>query len=448
MRALVFMLMLLAARAEACSMIALQARDGTRLADLDADAVTFYDFLQGHALPPNDDGYGLVFYNKPLLDPAQTYYATGADVWHLHNDAGVLEEALKALRDPGRQATLALGHARNGSGGSGSHPFTFTWGGRTYSFMHNGDLSNGAPGRMKEALLAGLLQSGWFAALPPSQWSNWRGDPGDVGSWIDSELLFHYLLSRILGACGDVATGLNRALLEDDYFGFDLREEIRPADPAAAPRSVINFVLCDGQTLYVYKNAARTDDSHRLSWRDFPSGLVGVLTDEPEGFQVLVQDELVVIPSVGRPEQLILGDLRSGQGGVRPPEASAPLPCAGGIVLKTPDEGGARPWDLSRSADTPDHPTGPGLISAWPNPCNPRTTIHIRQGEAAEVTVAIHDVQGRRVATLFDGWLSAGERDLPWYGRTDTGESVAGGIYFCVLTQGRACQSTKLLLIK
>jgi len=25
---------------------------------------------------------------------------------------------------------------------------------------------------------------------------------------------------------------------------------------------------------------------------------------------------------------------------------------------------------------------------------------------------------------------------------------VAGGIYFCVLTQGRACQSTKLLLIK
>jgi hypothetical protein len=57
-------------------------------------------------------------------------------------------------------------------------------------------------------------------------------------------------------------------------------------------------------------------------------------------------------------------------------------------------------------------------------------------------------VQGRRVATLFDGWLSAGERDLPWYGRTDTGESVASGIYFCVLTQGQACQSTKLLLIK
>ena len=428
MRVLLFIMVVLATRVDACSFVALLAQNGARLADVDADAAPFYDFLQSHALPPNDDGYGLVYYSKPVLDPTQTFYATGAEVWYHHNDAGALDEALEAVRDPDHQAILALGHARNGSGGTGSHPFTFTWRGRTYSFMHNGDLSNGA-GHLKEALLYGLVQSGWFDALAPSRWSNWLGNPEDVDSWIDSELLFHYLLSHIQDADGDVVAGLSRALLEEDYFGYDVRGDLRSADPAVNPPSIINFVLSDGQALYVYRNSRRTDESHQLSYRVLDSGLIGVLTDSPAGSQALDEDELVVIPPIGYPARLALGNPSPGRFVVTPsPDAGT------GFQRKAPRQGGAPP-EL-------------GLLSAYPNPCNSRTTIHLRLDEAADVQVAIFDVQGRKVATLFEGRLSAGERDLSWHGQRDTGESVASGIYTCVLTKGQTCQSTKLLLIK
>lgn len=428
MRVLLFIMVVLATRVDACSFVALLAQDGVRLADVDADAAPFYDFLQSHALPPNDDGYGLVYYSKPVLDPSQTFYATGAGVWYLHNDAGALDKALAAVRDPDHQALLALGHARNGSGGTGSHPFTFTWRDRTFSFMHNGDLSNGA-GHLKEALLFGLVQSGWFATLPPSRWSNWQGDPADVDSWIDSELLFHYLLSHILDADGDVVAGLSRALLEEDYFGFDVSEDFRSADPALSPPSIINFVLSDGQALYVFRNSRRTDESYQLSYRVFPGGLIGVLTGSPAGSQALEQDELVVIPPLGRPARLAMGNPHRERVVPTPPTDAGT-----GFQRKAPRQDGAPPEF--------------GLLSAYPNPCNSRTTIHLRLDEAADVQVAIFDVQGRRVAILFEGQLSAGERELSWQGQRDTGESVASGIYTCVLTRGQTCQSTKILLIK
>lgn len=445
MRPLLLMLLLLAIRAETCSFVAVLGREGARLAELDADASFYYDFLRDHARPPNDDGYGLLYYEKALVDPTQTFYATGEQVWHRHGDGGVLEAALAALRDPARGAVLALGHARNGSGGAGSHPFTFEWDGRTWSFMHNGDLSDGSAAGLKEALLSGLRQSGWYAPLSPVRRSNWKGDPDDVASWIDSELLFHYFMAAIIAAEGDVAVGLRRALREQDYFGFDVRADLVADDPASGPASIVNFVLADGRALYVYKNAAPDDVRHELSYRLWDSGLAGVLTDNAMGAQAVGRYELVTIPAQGGPARHL------------------------DVYADPPDDGmpaaarrGPRGWrQLSRNGavDSPRNTADSGevaatrppafaLLAAQPNPFNARTTIHLRLTEELDLSLAIHDLRGRAVATLYAGRLPAGDHALPWSGQTDAGLPAASGVYVCVASDGRTRQAARVLLLK
>jgi len=443
MPSLLLLLLLLAARAPACSFVAVAAREGRGLAGLDADAELHYRFLRDHARPPNDDGYGLLYYGlKPELSAGQVFHASGAGVWYGHGDGDgrVLDSALAALRDPARGAVLALGHARNGSGGTGSHPFTFDWGGRSYSFMHNGDLSSGTSADLKEGLLRGLSRSGWFALLPPSHWSNWKGDPRDVDSWVDSELLFHYLMRAVAEAGGDVSAGLTRALRERDFFGCDVAGDIRPARPGEGPASVINFVLSDGEALYAYRNSRPDDDAHLLSWRVHESGLAVVRTDECADARTLAPHELVVIPCRGH--VAVTADVYAAAAAAgprpRPDRQGRPAPRAGA--------GGGEPAPAATGDSPP--PADLAWLPATPNPGNPRTILRLRLGAERELRVAVHDLRGRHVATLFDGRAPAGELALPWDGAADTGAPAASGVFVCVADDGRAPRTMKLLMLR
>ncbi len=88
----------------------------------------------------------------------------------------------------------------------------------------------------------------------------------------------------------------------------------------------------------------------------------------------------------------------------------------------------------------------------FPNPFNPRTTIELAlpDGPAAvPVEVAIFDLRGRRVSSLFTGLLAAGRRHgFSWDGRDDRGRGLSSGTYFArAVVAGRA-HSTKLLLVR
>jgi hypothetical protein len=69
-------------------------------------------------------------------------------------------------------------------------------------------------------------------------------------------------------------------------------------------------------------------------------------------------------------------------------------------------------------------------LSGFPNPFNPAITIRLRLDAGADVRVTVHDVTGRRVGTLHEGRIEAGEMDLRWQGRTDSGQPVPSGLYF------------------
>lgn len=70
------------------------------------------------------------------------------------------------------------------------------------------------------------------------------------------------------------------------------------------------------------------------------------------------------------------------------------------------------------------------LAQNRPNPFNPCTTISFEVHAPTDVTLAIFDLTGSHILTLFAGEVSAGVHEVPWLGRDRTGRAVASGIYF------------------
>ncbi|MFO7652755.1 MAG: S8 family serine peptidase [Candidatus Krumholzibacteriia bacterium] len=97
-----------------------------------------------------------------------------------------------------------------------------------------------------------------------------------------------------------------------------------------------------------------------------------------------------------------------------------------------------------------DLPQASGLaLRAAPNPFNPRTVISFELTRPGAVTLAIHALDGRRVATLVAGeTLAAGPHTRSWDGRDDRGQRLGSGTYLARMTTGAAGESVKLMLVK
>jgi hypothetical protein len=83
-----------------------------------------------------------------------------------------------------------------------------------------------------------------------------------------------------------------------------------------------------------------------------------------------------------------------------------------------------------------------------PNPFGCGTTIRFRIPTAGQVTLAIYDVSGRRVALLADGARAAGEFASAWDGRDLAGREVGPGIYLARVVAGGVCETQKLILLR
>ncbi len=95
-----------------------------------------------------------------------------------------------------------------------------------------------------------------------------------------------------------------------------------------------------------------------------------------------------------------------------------------------------------------DETPSPGMLAAWPNPFNPKTTIRFSTEQAGPISLDIFDAAGRRVRGLHQGELAAGSHQFSWDGRGDGGETLASGLYFARLKGDRVETSLKLLLLK
>jgi hypothetical protein len=106
-------------------------------------------------------------------------------------------------------------------------------------------------------------------------------------------------------------------------------------------------------------------------------------------------------------------------------------------------------YEVLRSVGVLPHLAGGWLqLDAYPNPFNPATVISCDLPAAAEVTLEVLDLRGRRVALLHGGWLDAGAHRWQWGGRDHRDEPVAAGVYLARLSGREGQAMRKLLLVK
>lgn len=89
-------------------------------------------------------------------------------------------------------------------------------------------------------------------------------------------------------------------------------------------------------------------------------------------------------------------------------------------------------------------PTDYAVVSVYPNPFNPATTVQLTLPYTANVEVSVYNSLGRQVAELAAGRLNAGTHALPF-----DGSSLSSGMYLLRATvDGAPLTSQKLMLLK
>jgi hypothetical protein len=103
------------------------------------------------------------------------------------------------------------------------------------------------------------------------------------------------------------------------------------------------------------------------------------------------------------------------------------------------------------SADVKDRPSRAGRepLRVFPNPTTAALTIAVDGRAAGPARLIVLDVEGRRVAQLFDGTLGAGPRQFVWDGRDARGKPAPAGLYRVRLVGRRGeAQMARLMLLR
>lgn len=95
------------------------------------------------------------------------------------------------------------------------------------------------------------------------------------------------------------------------------------------------------------------------------------------------------------------------------------------------------------AVDEVDIPSTSSLLSNYPNPFNPQTTISYQLARSGRVQLNIYNAIGERVATLVHALKPAGEHTF-----TFDASDLPSGIYFYSLTTGDVRQTRKMVLLK
>ncbi|MBN2417231.1 T9SS type A sorting domain-containing protein [bacterium] len=88
------------------------------------------------------------------------------------------------------------------------------------------------------------------------------------------------------------------------------------------------------------------------------------------------------------------------------------------------------------------------LGHAYPNPFNSSTVIPYSVPGQAQVSLAVFDLRGRIVTTLFQGVRAAGSYTAEWNGRTAGGQPAGSGLYLIRLQSAGTVLTRKVTMIK
>ena len=88
------------------------------------------------------------------------------------------------------------------------------------------------------------------------------------------------------------------------------------------------------------------------------------------------------------------------------------------------------------------------LLTNYPNPFNPVTTITYTNEIAGNVTLNIYDLNGRLVNTLVSNSMEIGQYNIDWNGTDNNGFDVTSGVYLLTLENESGITTSKITLLR
>jgi hypothetical protein len=107
------------------------------------------------------------------------------------------------------------------------------------------------------------------------------------------------------------------------------------------------------------------------------------------------------------------------------------------IVVVTPCPAGVEPKELALN-----------LCQNTPNPFGVETSIRFSVPFRTRVSLAVYDVTGRLVSSVYEQDLQAGEYHAKWNGRDSYGSRVSPGVYFVKLATPQGSVEKKMVLVE
>ena len=83
------------------------------------------------------------------------------------------------------------------------------------------------------------------------------------------------------------------------------------------------------------------------------------------------------------------------------------------------------------------------ILTNYPNPFNPITTVNIMVETQKALSLQIFDINGHLVNTLFEGDLESGNLVFQW-----DGSHFSSGVYFIRLSMSDFVKTRKMILLK
>ena len=352
----------------------------------------------------NNDGYGILYYSQDsfVLKEDNYYYKyvhsyqEHGNVWYTgnyfneQNQPDIFDIALKDINDPDNRATIVMCHCRFASGypfAPGNHPFHFNSNGRTYTLMHNGAIPNDA--RLFMISSVKNRYPFWFEQHQPNFPS--FANSNNPAYWIDSEVLFHYLMSWIVDSGYNVTAGL--------YGGLKELDDFKPLTSM-----ILNFIFSDGERLYAFRTT-NLQTSHKLSYKSDPSGFCAVRTGEPTAGETQIKQGELIILSAGKTVEHHPEFLKETEFAYRHPATEQQ-----DIDLRT---------------------AGNAVISNQHG-----INICFTLQEQTKVRITVYNSKGQKIRTLNDSILKAGTYNFNWDGTDKRRLKAAESIYYLEIVKG------------
>jgi len=88
------------------------------------------------------------------------------------------------------------------------------------------------------------------------------------------------------------------------------------------------------------------------------------------------------------------------------------------------------------------------VMSNYPNPFNPQTTIIYELNVGGNVELAVYNMLGQQIISLVNGFVEAGDYNMVWNSTDTNGNEVSSGIYLLKLTTENQVVSNKITLLR